>query len=383
MRLALISSNLFADTGGGAEKYVEDAARSLGRKHEVVVLTGSKSNAEGVSLRRLPGLPYHDAGSGSAFDRAAWHARDQWSPSVHRALKRELAIERPELVWSHEPQGLSAAVFTAIAALGFPHVHTAHDLNLLCLRTSMTRDGSFCGGRCLECRFQREIRGRAARRSLDRLIGVSDYITDRHVSAGIVAADRAVTIRNGAERGSARIRLPSEKPTVGFIGALAPHKGVLTLLRAARAAPPNWTFLIAGAGPLAAEVESAARYDGRIEWLGRIDGDEKETFFQRIDVLVVPSEWEEPAPLVAMEAAVRGVPCVVSDRGGLPETPEAQTFHAGDTEALLAAVSSFVDTPGTLEQASRRLIDRSDEFTWSTHLARVEEALRDVATRAR
>jgi glycosyltransferase involved in cell wall biosynthesis len=383
MRVALITSNLFADTGGGAEKYVEDAARSLGKEHDVVVLTGSRSDADGLSVRRLPGLPYHDAGSGSAVGRAAWHARDQWSPSVHRALKRQLAVERPDLVWSHEPQGLSAAVFTAVAARELPHVHTAHDLNLLCLRTSMTRDGSFCGGRCLECRVQRQIRGRTASRRLDRLIGVSDYITDRHVSAGIVPAERAVTIRNGAERGTTRIRTPSEQPTVGFIGALAPHKGVLTLLRAARAAPPNWTFLLAGAGPLAGDVESAARAGGRIEWLGRIDGAAKEAFFQRIDVLVVPSEWEEPAPLVAMEAAVRGVPCVVSDRGGLPETPQAQTFRARDAEELLAAVSSFVDTPGKLEQASRRLIEGSDEFTWSTHIGRVEELLRDVVTRAR
>src|SRR4051812_2839825 len=217
MRIALITSNLFADTGGGAEKYVEDAARSLGKEHDVVVLTGSRSNAEGLSLRRLPGLPYHDAGSGSALGRAAWHARDQWSPSVHRALKRELAAERPDVVWSHEPQGLSAAVFTAIAAREVPHVHTAHDLNLLCLRTSMTRDGSFCGGRCLECRVQRQIRGRAANRRLDRLIGVSNYVTDRHVAAGVVGADRAVTISNGAERGGAPLRTAPDKPGVGVI----------------------------------------------------------------------------------------------------------------------------------------------------------------------
>src|SRR5947199_247951 len=112
--------------------------------------------------------------------------RDQWSPSVHRALKRELAVERPDVVWSHEPQGLSAAVFTAIAAVRLPHVHTAHDLNLLCLRTSMTRDGSFCGGRCLECRVQRTFRVGAIKLDLSRLIGVSRYICERHIRAGVV-----------------------------------------------------------------------------------------------------------------------------------------------------------------------------------------------------
>jgi glycosyltransferase involved in cell wall biosynthesis len=338
------------------------------------VFTGSSADADGLRLVRLPGLPYHPAGTGGALGRGLWHARDQWSPSVHRALRRGLAQAQPDLVWSHEPQGLSAAVFTAIAALGLRHVHTAHDLNLLCARTSMTRNGEFCGGRCLDCRVQRQIRGRAAGRRLDRLIGVSDYITERHVSAGIVGADRALTIRNGAKPGPTRVRTASESPTIGFIGALAAHKGVLTLLRAAQTAPRGWRFLVAGAGPLEGEVESAAR----IDYLGRVEGDAKEEFFEAIDVLVVPSEWEEPAPLVVMEALVRGVPCVVSDRGGLPETPEARIFRAGDVQALLSAVSSFVETPGSLAEASRQLLERRNEFTWSTHLGRVEDALRSV-----
>jgi glycosyltransferase involved in cell wall biosynthesis len=339
-----------------------------------VVFTGSSATADGLSLARLSGLPYHPAGTGGALGRMLWHARDQWSLSVHRALRRGLAQAQPDVVWSHEPQGLSAAVFTAIAALDLRHVHTAHDLNLLCARTSMTRNGEFCGGRCLDCRVQRQIRGRAAGRRLDRLIGVSDYITERHVSAGIIGADRAVTIRNGAEPGPARIRTASENPTMGFIGALAAHKGVLTLVRAAQAAPAAWRFLVAGAGPLAGEVEG----EGRIEYVGRVEDDAKEAFFRDIDVLVVPSEWEEPAPLVVMEAAVRGVPSVVSDRGGLPESPEAQVFRAGDAQALIAAISSLVETPGKLEDASGRLLERSDEFAWSTHMGRVEELLRSV-----
>ncbi len=372
MRVGLISSSLTADTGGGAEKYVEDAARSLGSEHEVTVFTASKASAEGLDLIRLPGLPYHDAGSGSALGRAVWHARDQWSPAVHRALARALGVVRPDVVWTHEIQGLSAAVFTAIAARGLRHVYTAHDLNLLCVRTSMTRNGSFCGGRCVECRVQREIRGRAARRRLDRLIGVSDYITKRHITGGIVDAERAVTIRVGATPGSSRVRTSSQSPTIGFIGTLAAHKGIATLLRAAHTAPESWRFVVAGAGPLASAVES----DPRVEYLGRVESEQKEAFFERVDVLVVPSEWEEPGPFVVMEAAVRGMPCVVSDRGGLPETPESRSFRAGDAAALVAALASFVDHPEQLEEASRRLVARADEFTWARHMARVEEVLR-------
>jgi glycosyltransferase involved in cell wall biosynthesis len=378
MRVALVTSALSADTRGGAEKYVEDAARSLQERHDVVVLTGSRAHAEGIQLVRLPGLPYHDAGVGSRFSRLAWHARDQWRPSVHRRLARALETLRPDIVWTHEPQGLSAAVFTAIATRRVPHVHTAHDLNLLCARTSMTRNGAYCGGRCLDCAVQRQIRGRAIKRRLDRFIGVSDYITDRHVRAGIVRPEEAVTIRVGAEPGPTRIREASASPTIGFIGALAAHKGVRTLLAAIESAPAGWRLLVAGRGPLAGAVEAASGDDPRVEYLGYVDTAAKDEFFERIDVLVVPSEWEEPGPFVVMEAAVRGIPAVVSDRGGLPETPHARTFRSGDPASLRSAIASFVEGGDELAATSRLLVETRDDYTWQSHLTRIEQLLESM-----
>jgi glycosyltransferase involved in cell wall biosynthesis len=378
MRIALVTSALMADTHGGAEKYVEDAARSLAARHDVFVVTGSRAPLDGIAVARLPGLPYHDAGTGSASSRVLWHARDQWRPSVHRALVGVLDERRPDVVWTHEPQGLSAAVFTAIASQRARHVHTAHDLNLLCVRTSMTRDGTYCGGSCLDCRIQRTIRGGAIRRRLDRFIGVSAYITERHVQAGIVDRERSETIRVGAQPGRARERAPSTPLTIGYIGALAQHKGVRTLLRAMQDAPPDWRLVLAGTGPLAAEAAAAARDDARIDYVGFVAAEAKDDFFDRLDLLVVPSEWEEPGPFVVVEAALRGIPAVVSNRGGLPESPESRTFAAGDPDALRSAIASFV-TGDDLTTASRRLLATADDRTWASHVARVERLLETVA----
>lgn len=378
MRISLVASLLVPDTRGGAEAYVEKAARSLAERHDVTVLTGSRAKVDGVRTIRLPRLPILERGAGTSLGRLVWHARDQWMPSVHVTLVRTLRREAPDIVWTHEPQGLSAAVFTAVARRKLPHVHTAHDLNLMCARTSMTRNEAYCGGRCFECRIQRQIRGRAIGMRLDRFIGVSRYITKRHVDEGIVDAERALTIRVGADSAPTRLRSGSETPTIGFIGAVAQHKGIRTLLQAVTSGDMNWRLLVAGTGPLGPEVEVAARSDTRIEYLGYVDGDEKAKFFDRIDLLVVPSEWEEPGPFVAMEAAIRGIPCVVSDRGGLPETPEARTFRAGDDRALREAVAWFVDTPERLAQASRRLAASQHEYAWPTHVARVEDVLREA-----
>jgi glycosyltransferase involved in cell wall biosynthesis len=379
MRLALIATLLPGDSPGGAEAYVVASAKSLAERHDVVILTGSNApRVDGIETVRLPRLPVLERTAPRA-GRVLWHALDQWLPHVHLAVGRELRRLAPDLVVTHHPQGLSAAVFTAIAEVGLPHVHTAHDLNLLCARTSMTRGGEFCGGRCAGCLVQRRIRGTALRRNVAKLIGVSRYVCERHVRAGIVPREKVEAIRLGAEPGRERLRrLAGDEVRLGFIGTLGVHKGILTLIEALRRTSEPWRLSVAGSGYLESQVAAAARRDPRIEFVGHVEGDRKEAFFDGLDLLVIPSEWEEPATFVAMEAAVRGIPAVVSHRGGLPETPEARTFRAGDPDELVRAIAWFADEPERLEEASMRLLASRGDYEWSTHVARVEELLHGV-----
>lgn len=381
MRVALVTNTLPPEGKGGAEAYVAALAGELAGRHDVVVLTGARATLEGVRTVRLPGLPELPRSAHPAR-KAVWHARDQWLPGVHRATRRALASFGPDIVHTHAVQGLSAAVFTAIRSLGSRHVHTAHDLGLLCARVTMTRDGEFCGGRCLTCRVQRVVRARTAASRLDLLVAPSDHVRNLHVEAGVVPAGRAITLRQGAPPAQAAARGEGDlaAPALGYIGTLSRIKGVATLLDAFAAAPAGWRLEIAGSGELESLVRERAAADPRIRFDGRLDGPAKDAFFSGLDVLLIPSEWEENAPLVAVEAAVRGLPAVVSDRGGLPETAEAEVFPARDAEALTAAVRRVVETPGLLAERSRRLLEQRDRFLWATHVAEVERALVQVAS---
>jgi glycosyltransferase involved in cell wall biosynthesis len=381
VRVALISNFLAGPGRGGAERYASMLAVSLASNgHEVTLYTGSKGHLDGVRCYRLPGLPELGL-TASAARKAAWHLREQWLPAVHRELSRALRADPPDVVHSHEPQLLSAAVFTAVAAANMPHVHTAHDFNLLCARVTMTRAGQPCGRRCLECRLQRAVRVGAIRRHLDLLLAPSDFVRERHLEYGVVSPDRARTIRQGALPGRRRLRRPIPGQLhLGFLGSLSEHKGVRTLLRAAASMPPHWSLTLAGAGPLADEVRAAAARSRQITYVGAVDEAQRDVFLDGLDLLIVPSEWEEPAPLVAVEAAVRGLPTVVSDRGGLPETPQASVFVAGDVGALISAVEELDKVPDLLTRRSKVLLDSSTSHEWSTHLKAVEEALSLTAT---
>jgi glycosyltransferase involved in cell wall biosynthesis len=381
MRIALVTNTLPPEGRGGAEAYVAALARDLAERHDVLVLTGAHSSLDQIPTRRLPGLPQLSHSAHPAR-KAVWHARDQWLPGVHRATRRALEAFRPDVVHTHAVQGLSAGVFTAIRGVGARHVHTAHDLGLLCARVTMTRDGDFCGGRCLTCRVQRLVRARAAASRLDLLIAPSDHVRNRHLEAQLVAPELALTIRQGTDPAPAQAR-PVDglaKPRLGYLGTLSRIKGVATLVDSFASAPPHWRLAIAGSGDLEPLVHARAADDPRISFHGRVEDEAKEAFLAELDLLVIPSEWEENAPLVAVEAAVRGLPAVVSDRGGLPETAEAEVFRARDPEALRAAVSHLVETPALLAERSRSLLERREEFLWSTHVARLERALAQVAS---
>ncbi len=377
-----MTSNFLPGRGrGGAERYAATLAASLAAAgHRVTMYSGDAGAIAGVECRRLPSMSELSP-TASIARRVGWHLREQWLPAVHRELGRGLEEEPPDLVHSHEPQLLSAAVFTAVAAAGLPHVHTAHDFNLLCARVTMTRAGTPCGGGCAGCRLQRAVRVRAIRRRLDLLIAPSDFVRERHLEYAVAAPARALTIRHGATPGSERLRQPEAgRLRLGYLGALSPHKGVPTLLRAAASMPAGWTLAFAGAGPLEGEVRAAVGRDSRISFAGEVDEGERDAFLDGLDLLVIPSEWEEPATLVAVEAAVRGLPAVVSDRGGLPETPWATVFAAGDSEALLAALAELDRKPAIVSDCSASLLSSSSAYRWSTHLKAVEGALARVAT---
>jgi glycosyltransferase involved in cell wall biosynthesis len=344
------------------------------------VLSGSEG-ALAVPVELLPRLEDVDGQAGAAT-KAAWHVADLWRAAVHLRVRDALRSGGYDVVHTNSPQGVSSAVFSGVWAAGTPHVHMAHDFNVLCMRTSLTRDGQYCGGDCWSCRPQRVIRGGLVRRSVDRLIAATDYVRERHVAAGVISDEAAVTIPYGVPPGRQRLRStrPGREVRVGYIGTLAAHKGVGVLLEAFARAPAAWRLDIAGSGPLERSVRATADIDRRIAFAGFVDGEQKDRFLDGLDVLVVPSVWEEPAGIVALEAIIRGLPYVVTDRGGLRSMPGAEVVPAGDPVALVNGVEALLRDDG-LRERSRRLLHDLPRPTLESSARRVEDVLHAVAGR--
>lgn len=169
-------------------------------------------------------------------------------------------------------------------------------------------------------------------------------------------------------------RPPSPDGTVrvGYVGRLAPHKGVDVLLESV-AADPRLHLVVAGAGPLDAELRArASRPDlyGRVDFVGALSKADLPDLYRGLDVLAIPSlttqGWIEQFGRVAVEAMACGTPVVASDSGALPDVVQGAGLLVppGDPTALAEALGRA----GTDERLSatmrREGIARAREFSW-------------------
>lgn len=116
-----------------------------------------------------------------------------------------------------------------------------------------------------------------------------------------------------------------------FVGRLSREKGVDILLEAMRSVPNHPRLVIAGDGPLKAELEQqAARAGIAAEFMGWIGPEALPALVARAHVQVVPSR-SEPQGVVVIEALATGTPVIGARVGGIPEM-----VHDGETGWLVA-----------------------------------------------
>lgn len=113
---------------------------------------------------------------------------------------------------------------------------------------------------------------------------------------------------------------------IGFLGRPSSIKGthilIQAVLRMSSENPGSNILHIAGEPNFIQKMDAesiqelAAQLGNDIVWHGKVRND---AFFREVDVLVVPSIWDEVFGLVAAEAMSARVPLLVSDAGALPE----------------------------------------------------------------
>jgi len=161
--------------------------------------------------------------------------------------------------------------------------------------------------------------------------------------------------------------MPTDRPTVFFIGRHEPRKGLDILLEAMATLPPDVRLWVAGDGPDTAMLKARFAGDHRIEWLGRVTDAEKAALMQGADVFCAPSLRGESFGVVLLEAMAARTPVVASDLPGYRNVAIADRdgllVPAGDSTALATALARVLNDPGLAARLADAGEARAAEFS--------------------
>ena len=233
------------------------------------------------------------------------------------------------------------------------------------------------------------------------LVAVSETYRERMAERLQLPAGRIRVVHNGIPlEGYEGLPRRPVAPTVGYLSAMIPSKGLATLVDAfivlrERGAVPGARLHVAGTQPpgnlpfvraLQAKLDRAhVLQDCRFEVdLSRAD---KLRFLSELSVLSVPATYGEAFGLYLLEALAAGVPVVQPESGAFPEllaiTQGGVLCRPHDPEALAGGLEALLTDPETAQLMGERgksaVFQRFSARHMATAFATVLEEVRAAA----
>jgi glycosyltransferase involved in cell wall biosynthesis len=300
---------------------------------------------------------------------------------------------RPDLIHAQNLFPLlGAGAIEAAEQRRVPWVRTLRNYRLRCLSATLHRNASEClsctsaatavPGVVHRCYKQSRIfsAGAVAYARLERSATTSYPPSAYILLSGHMHGLLAGNLGDVPIRVSANVvpKWPTAKPRradldfdVLFVGRPVIEKGWSVFLELARRLPAS-RFLAVTSGPLDRPGDRPLNLTFRSD----LANAEVLELMSRSAVTVVPSQWEEPFGRVVIESLATGTPCLVSDRGGLPEivrpVDKQLVVESDSVDAWQRSVQAIVDTPeGVYDTLARACLGH-----WASEYAPEASAVR-------
>jgi glycosyltransferase involved in cell wall biosynthesis len=153
----------------------------------------------------------------------------------------------------------------------------------------------------------------------------------------------------------------------GYVGRLVPEKGIPVLVQAVKkliGEGHQFDVRLIGDGderPSLEEMIGREQLESCVQITGYLTGTALSDAIRDVQVLVMPSNWEETAGLAAIEQIMRGRLVIVSDIGGLGEIAgdAGLRFTPGNADALADCMRKVLRDPSLIESFGRRARERA------------------------
>ena len=315
------------------------------------------------------------------------------NPSAVRTIYRALRVFQPHVVhlgmFMHQ---LSPFILAALR--GYPTLYYATLYEADCPKGTRwlprqaictARAGLACGVHCLSPHAWLAL---MAQRKVMRywLDSLNEIVAVSHHLAGCLKAD-GLTVTGVIYPGVAAVRAsaaPGPDPVVACVARFIPEKGLDTLLQAFALVVgrlPAARLWLIGEGPDRARLQSicdALNLGQHVVWFGRLTREQIDQQLATAWVQSIPSRWAETFGMVSCEAAALGLPVVVSNVGGLPETLEpgvtGLVVEPGKPDQLAVALLSLLRDPALAREMGRLGLRRaSSTFSLDAFVGKFEQ----------
>ena len=263
-----------------------------------------------------------------------------YNKRIFKEITAIVEATRPDIAHVHNvfPM-MSPSVYDALKRSGVPVVQTLHNYRFLCPNGQFFVDDKVCED-CQKKGYMSAVRKQCVRGSrimsamyalaisrswksgifpnaIDRFIALNKFVANKMVSGGVPRQKIAIC---GNYIESTATSVADKRGYILYLGRLSREKGVETLIRSISLID-GVVLKVAGSGPDEKRlIDKAFELCGaRVEFLGHINGTEKQRVISEALCTVVPSEWYENFPLSIVESMSLGTPVIASNIGGLPD----------------------------------------------------------------
>jgi glycosyltransferase involved in cell wall biosynthesis len=374
MKVLVVTSKYHPYYQGGGEYSVKRLVDALSKTKgmEVTVLTASNENCtdvvEGVEVRRIKHRNIYwsyDSKSKNSVKRFLWHLIETSNFRMRKVAQIVRDEIKPDVVHFRNIEDFSPIIFYYLKKYKIPTIQTLNSYTMIEPKGTLYRE-SWVGK--LSLRFWKCIFSlkKLYSKDLNAVVGVSQFTLDFHIKLGYFPKSVQSVIRTGINKRIETVNiLKSEKVTFGYIGSIIPSKGVKEMIsNFVKTEHQNCELIIAGTGESGYEKEcitAAEKYSDRVSFIGKVNQSE---FFSKVNMVIIPSLWNEPFPRVLMEAYEYNVPVLSSANGGTKEliiNHETGIVY-NDWEEFKLAINSILTNPNQLIEFSKHIINNKAEY---------------------
>lgn len=219
-----------------------------------------------------------------------------------------------------------------------------------------------------------------------RVVAVSYYTKNILVEKYRIDPAKIDVVHNGimplSHNDQARIgseNFAQDRPVIVFMGRLTMQKGAdyfLALAKKVLEKVPDALFIIAGDGDMYHDLlfkTADKRLSASLLFSGFVRDIQRNRLLNRADIFVMPS-LSEPFGLVALEAAQRKTPVIISKNAGVSEVmPSSIRVDFWDVEKMAEEIARLVKKPELKQKIINSQLTDLQQVTWERAAKRLRE----------